>query len=270
MEFLIIENQPNRAKAFDAMGIDYIFLDLELMGKVERQGHLDTVISKHHQMEDIDVIKAQLTNSKLLVRCNPLHKDSRKEIDEIINRGADVIMLPFFKSHFEVEEFFAVINGRVKTILLLETPQAYCRIDRILQVDGIEMIHIGLNDMHLGMGLSFMFELLANGVVDNIVNKLKDKGIKFGIGGIANLDGGLISGADVMKEHVRLGSSAVILSRAMTNSFKDDLSGLEMEVARLLSYENSLKVEERSFFTKAHEVFKEKINKIVDKKLKAN
>lgn len=267
MEFLIIENNIDRAKAFDEMGINYIFLDLEIMGKVERQGHLNTVISKHHQMTDVDLLKKHLTRSKLLVRCNPIHHGSKAEIDEIIDRGADVIMLPFFKSHFEVEKFIGYVNGRVRTILLLETPQAYCRIDRIIKVKGIDAIHIGLNDLHLGMGLSFMFELLSNGVVDHIVEKLKAAGIKYGIGGIAGLEGGLVSGADVLKEHVRLGSSMVILSRAMTNSFKDNIAGIKNEVDNLIAFENLLKTKKQTYFTQAHVEFCEKIDCIVDAKI---
>ena len=55
-----------------------------------------------------------------------------------------------------------IVNKRVKTCLLLETSQALCRLDDILTLEGIDEIHIGLNDLHLSMGLDFMFELLLS------------------------------------------------------------------------------------------------------------
>ena len=44
-----------------------------------------------------------------------------------------------------------------KTCLLLETPEAVEIIDDILDIDGIDEIHIGLNDLHLGYKMKFMF-----------------------------------------------------------------------------------------------------------------
>ncbi|SHH04153.1 aldolase/citrate lyase/malate synthase family protein [Pedobacter caeni] len=270
MEFLIIENKPERARAFDEMGVDRIFLDLEIIGKIERQGHLDTVISQHHQIEDIDPIKKELQQSKLLVRCNPIHEHSSSEINEIIGRGADIIMLPFFKSHFEVEHFLAIVDGRVGTTLLLETPEAFCRIDNILALKGIEEIHIGLNDLHLGMGLNFMFELISTGVVDYLVKKIEEKGLKFGIGGIANLEGGLIPGKSILSEHVRLGSSMAILSRSMTNSFNNNLDGIGEEVKRLRAFEAFLLKQNETYFREAHADFVRAVNNLVEKKIKTS
>ena len=44
----------------------------------------------------------------------------------------------------------------VKTCLLLETPEAANLLEQIVEIPGIDMIHIGLNDMHLALGLKFM------------------------------------------------------------------------------------------------------------------
>lgn len=267
MEFLIIENEPKRARKFDEMGIDRIFLDLEIIGKFERQGHLDTVISQHHQIEDIDPIKKELKKSKLIVRCNPIHNRSTSEINEIIDRGADIIMLPYFKTHFEVERFLEIVDDRVDTTLLLETPEAFCRIDNILALSGIKEIHIGLNDLHLGMGLNFMFELISTGVVDYLVKKIEAKGLKYGIGGVASLDGGLLPGKSILSEHVRLGSSMAILSRSMTTSFQNDLDRIGEEVKKLRNFESFLLTQSKNYFIEAHANFVHAVNKIVEEKL---
>lgn len=94
------------------------------------------------------------------------------------------------------------------------------------------MIHIGLNDLHLELGMKFMFQLLTDGVVEQLGNKIKAKGIPFGFGGIARLDTGMLPGADVLKEHVRLGSSMVIVSRSFCNT--DVITDLD-EVRKVFS-----------------------------------
>lgn len=63
-----------------------------------------------------------------------------------------------------------------------------------------------------------MFELLSNGMVDNMAQKIKSQGIPFGFGGIATLTGGAVPGSMILKEHVRLGSSMVIVSRSFCNT----------------------------------------------------
>ncbi|MCT7646451.1 HpcH/HpaI aldolase/citrate lyase family protein [Aliarcobacter butzleri] len=232
MNFMIIENDLELIKKYDSIGVDRIFIDLEILGKKERQGHLDTVISEH-SIEDIKKIKPHLNNSKLLVRINPINMNSRLEIDTCIGYGADIIMLPMFKTKKEVETFISFVNKRAKVCLLLETTQALCRIDDILELNGIDEIHIGLNDLHLAMNLNFMFELLSGGIVDYLSNKIKNKNIPFGFGGIATLDSGMISGEMILKEHIRLNSSMVILSRAFKNAAKEDFSKFEKEFLKL-------------------------------------
>ena len=58
-----------------------------------------------------------------------------------------------------------------------------------------------------------MFEPLANGLVERVAAAARRQGLRFGFGGIARLDEGLLPGRDVLAEHLRLGSQAVILSR---------------------------------------------------------
>jgi len=54
---------------------------------------------------------------------------------------------------------------------------------------------------------------LALGSVDRVAAAAKRQHLRFGFGGIARLDEGLLPGRDVLGEHLRLGSGAVILSR---------------------------------------------------------
>lgn len=220
---MYITNKPAVAEIAETFGVDWIFLDMEFIGKDARQGGLDTV-QNHHTVNDIANIKTAVKKAKVLVRVNPIHEalpnypSSKDEIDASIASGADILMLPFFKTVDEVKQFIGYVNGRAKTLLLMETVEAANLVDEILEVPGIDMIHLGLNDMHLELGMQFMFELLANGTVEKLGNKIKAKGIPFGFGGIATLDGGALPGSMVLKEHVRLGSSMVIVSRSFCNT----------------------------------------------------
>ena len=223
LKLMYITNKPAVAEIAEASGVDWIFLDMEFIGKDARQGGLDTV-QNHHTVKNVQNIKAAVKKAKVLVRVNPIHEalpdypSSKDEIDATIAAGADILMLPFFKTVEEVKTFIKLVDGRAKTLLLMETVEAADLVDEILEVPGIDMIHLGLNDMHLELGMKFMFELLANGTVEMLGNKIKAKGIPFGFGGIATLDGGALPGSMVLKEHVRLGSSMVIVSRSFCNT----------------------------------------------------
>ena len=240
MEFIYITNDPELAQYAQDSGVDRIMIDLEYLGKRERQGHLDTVISVH-SLQDINRVRNVLHKSKLLVRVNPIHTGSEREINEVISRGAEIIMLPMFKTCREVERFISIINGRAAASLLLETSQALVRVDDILRIDGIDEVYIGLNDLHLSMGLDFMFELLSGGIVEYVTTKIKKKGIRFGFGGISRLGGGVLDSRLVLSEHVRLGSQVVILSRdfhGRANSLDElkKLIDLEDEIKKIRSY----------------------------------
>ncbi len=223
LKLMYITNNAEVALIAEKAGVDRIFVDMEYIGKDLRQGGMDTVQSRH-TAEDVKKLSKVLTKSELLVRVNPIHEatkdysSSKEEIDSVVNAGANIIMLPYFKGAHEVKEFVRLVGGRAKTMLLVETVSAKENIDEILAVDGIDEIYIGLNDLSLGYKMKFMFGLLANGTVDNLVEKFKKKGIPYGFGGLASLDGGLLPGKMVLKEHYRLGSTRVILSRSFCNT----------------------------------------------------
>lgn len=222
LNLMYITNQPDVARIAQAAGVDRIFLDMEYIGKDARQGGMDTVQS-HHTMEDLAAIRSAISRSKVLVRCNPIHEatdaysGSDEEISHIIAGGADIIMLPYFKTVSEVRTFLELVNGGARTCLLVETPEAVEHIREILELPGIDEVLIGLNDLSLGYGRKFMFELLSNGTVEKLCRIFAEKGIPYGFGGIASLGRGLLPAEYIIKEHYRLGSTCVILSRSFCN-----------------------------------------------------
>lgn len=259
LKLMYITNRPEIADILYATGVDRAFVDLEVIGKAERQGGMDTVQS-HHTLDDVSNVRYAF-NGELLVRSNPIHADSKSEINEIIARGADVVMLPYFKTADEVRRFVEYIGGRAKVDLLIETAEAVENLNEILEVPGIDEVHIGLNDLHLAYRRKFMFELLADGTVEKITGNILSKDIPFGVGGIAAIGQGIIPGEMVIKEHYRIGSSCAILSRAFCNAEKiKDISEIERIFAKgvsaIRSLEKELKDADSLVFATNHERFK--------------
>ena len=212
MKFIFISNDPIKIAAAEKASIDYVMIDLEILGKEERQKHRDTLISKH-TLDDIKVASNILSNSKIIARINPLYSGTDYEIDEAIKYGAKAIMLPMFEYPEEVEVFLNSVAGRAETILLFETPKALINRDLILELKGLNRVHLGLNDLHLAMNLDFMFDLFPSGIVEMFSNSCINSNIDFGIGGIAPIGSGLINSKYILTEHIRLQSSCTILSR---------------------------------------------------------
>ncbi|MDR1683469.1 MAG: aldolase [Candidatus Symbiothrix sp.] len=216
LQLMYITNVPEVAAIAQQCGVDRIFVDLETIGKKERQGGMNTVQSAH-TVEDVQGLRKVVSNSRLLIRSNPVHKYFKQEIEAIIKAGADIIMLPYFKTVYEVQFFLSLVDGRAKTCLLFETKEAVEQADTILDLDGIDEAYIGLNDLHLSYGLKFMFELLTNGCVDQLCEKFKAKRLAYGFGGLARLNQGMLPAGKIIAEHYRLGSSMAILSRTFCN-----------------------------------------------------
>ncbi|OLU17367.1 hypothetical protein BVH01_12580 [Pseudomonas sp. PA1(2017)] len=212
MKFFMITNCSELAKFSIDSGVDRIFVDTEILGKDLRQGHLNTVISRH-TLDDVSRLRSSVPEGRLLVRINPIHDESEKEIDRAIEAGADILMLPMFRSAGEVRFFTTAVGGRARCNLLVETVAAVADLKACVEVPGVDEVHIGLNDLHLELGLHFMFEPLASGLVDGMAAILRASGVPFGIGGIARVGEGLLPAELLLAEHVRLGSTAAILSR---------------------------------------------------------
>lgn len=244
IELMYITNNPAVALIAEKNGVSRIWIDLETLGKEERQKNMNTVKS-HHTIADISTISNVLTSSELLVRVNPWNKTSVEEIEAVISAGADRIMLPMWKSATEADSFLRAVNLRVHTTLLLETKEAVECVDEVLENPLLDEIHIGLNDLHLSYGMAFMFELLSNGTVEYLCDKFKKKGIQYGFGGIARIGEGTLPAERIVMEHYRLGSTRAILSRSFCNTEEiKDIKTIEAiffeNMSQLRDYEKSL------------------------------
>lgn len=276
LKLMYITNDPDVAAIAETAGVDRIFVDMEYIGKAARQGGMDTVQS-HHTVEDIRRVRPAVKKAQLMVRINPMHRasaeygSSQKEIDAAIEAGADILMLPYFKTAEEVRHFVTLVAGRAKTFLLMETPEAAAAVDEILQIPGIDEIHVGLNDLSLGLGRKFLFELLTDGTIEQLSRKFRAAGIPFGFGGIASLGKGMLPSEYVIREHYRLGSTATILSRSFCNvhltrdlSLIHDIFCKGVDQIRELEQECSQYPVESEYFVENFRVMEQKVRDICE------
>ena len=155
----------------------------------------------------------------------------------------------------EVQQFIRWVDGRAKTLLLLENKAAVDCLDRVVALPGVDEIHIGLNDLSISQGKKFLFQPLADGTVDAVCAKIKAAGT--------------LPAAYIVAEHYRLGSSMSILSRAFCNTAQiTDLNEIKRiftsGVAELRQYEAQLSRAEDDFFALQHKKLQDCVEQIVE------
>ena len=265
-----ITNNILEAQIVDKLDIDWIFIDLETVGKKERQIGRNTVMSDH-SISDVQKIKKVVNNTKILVRCNPIGTHSQKEIEEISNTfGVDMVMLPFFKTVNEVELFIELLDtSKVEPTLLIETTSAIDNLNDILKIYPFKYVHIGLNDINIERNTSFMFEPYVDGLLERTVNILNDNNINFGIGGIGKIGSDLLPTPEsIINEHTRLNSSGVILSRSFKGNFSEESkeffeTELTEAVIKFRESEKYSKTLDENQLLENYDLLKNDINKVV-------
>lgn len=211
-------SDPDLARCADEAGVNRVGLDLERLGKAERQAGLGTWLSPHTVQHLPPVAKA-LTNSELFARTNPLHQGSAAEVDELLSLGTSVLMLPMFTNEQEVADFVDIVAGRAKVVLLLETSGGAERIERVVEIEGVDEVHIGLNDLALALRLPNRFAVLTTDLVLEVSETVRDAGLRFGFGGVGRVDDSLPIPPDLIyAQYARLGARAALISRSFFSS----------------------------------------------------
>ncbi|MGH2841911.1 MAG: aldolase/citrate lyase family protein [Solirubrobacteraceae bacterium] len=208
-------DDPALAAEADASGIDRIGPDFERLHKAERQQGLGYRLSDHRP-ERLPAIRAALRNAQLFVRTNPLNVGTSREVERLLAAGVQVLMLPMFTTSDEVARFVDIVAGRARVVLLLEQIAAAERLDEILAVEGIDELHVGLNDLALSIGAPNRFALLATPLMEDVAERVHDAGLPLGLGGLGRLgDTSVPVPPDlVYAQHARLGGSAALIARS--------------------------------------------------------
>ncbi len=265
-----ITNNIIEAQIVDNLDIDWIFIDLEKIGKKERQIGRDTVLS-NHSITDVENIKSKIFNTKIIVRCNPIGEWSEKEFDEFNARSSeiDMVILPYFKTKDEVKIFIDLLDtSKIDPALLIETSDAIINLEKILKIFPFKYFHIGLNDLHIERGTISMFEPYVDGTLMKISSIFKKNNQNFGIGGIGKIGANMFPSPEcILNEQIRLKSNGVILSRSFKGNFYEDQKvffrkKLANAVEDLRSFEKKAEVLSNKELSKSYQKMKKDIEDI--------
>jgi 2-keto-3-deoxy-L-rhamnonate aldolase RhmA len=211
----LITADPRAAALADEAGVDRAGIDIELLGKVDRQAGHDTRLSRHG-WDDLAAVARAVRRAAVFTRINPMHEGSAGEIETALGLGAGVLMLPNFRTADEVARFVELVRGRAVTVLLLELAPAVARVRAIVAVPGVDEVMLGLNDLHLQFGLANHFEMLVSPVVDMLAEEVRGAGLPLAIGGLAHPDDALLPVPPdlVYAQYPRLGATGAWVARS--------------------------------------------------------
>ena len=217
-QLTLMTDDAELAGAADEAGVDRVGLDLERLGKHERQGAYPHLRISDHRVEQLQSVRARLNQAQAFARLNPLNPDSAGEIERALGAGADVLMLPYFHTVAEVETFVRLVQGRAFVSLLLETAAAADDVAGMARVRGVGEIVVGLNDLSLALGFSNQFTLLTSPVLERVAGEVRAAGLPFGFGGLADPanDALPVSPSLVYAQYPRLGATRAFVARRFT------------------------------------------------------
>jgi hypothetical protein len=222
--FTLMTNDLHLAELADRAGVDRIGIDLDRLGKRERQpaGYR----MSEHSLADLERLCGVVQPGRLFARTDPLHPGSARQIEDLLARGVSTLMLPMFRSADEAAEFVDLVAGRAEVVLLVETVAAAFRIGSIARVTGVKEIMVGLNDLHLDARLDDRFEIVASDLMVAMARAVAGCGVRFGFGGLGRCDDESlpVPSSLVYPQYARLNASSAIMARSFHGPAPTDLA----------------------------------------------
>jgi len=224
---------PAVVRRADEAGIDRIGLDLEVIGKAERQKNLATWVSEHDESQ-LPALREMIRRGKLFCRTNPIHAGSKDEIERLIDHGVEVLMLPFFKTVEEPQRFVDIVAGRATTVLLVEHCEAAAKIEDLVGISGVDEIHAGLTDLSLSLNVANRFSLMTSPLLAHMAEVVHGAGMRFAVGGIGRAmdDSQPIPTDLIYSQYPRLGATGALISRAFFGGGGPDSIDVVAEIRR--------------------------------------
>jgi len=229
----LLTDDPALACAADEARIDRIGLDVERLGKAERQKDHPGARISGHTLEQLAALRPLLHKSRLFCRLDPPHAGGAEQVERALALGASSLMLPYFTELAQARAFVEAVDGRAETLLLVETRAAFDRLGELAALPGVDEIMVGLNDLSWDIGLKSRFEVLVSPALEAASEAVRAKGRRFGVGGLAQWDiPGLPVPPDlVLAQYPRLGARSAWLARSFLSGVEP--GGLPSAVERL-------------------------------------
>jgi 2-keto-3-deoxy-L-rhamnonate aldolase RhmA len=232
----LISGDSALARIAHTAGIARVLVDLERLGKAERQAGRGLFLSTH-DWSDAVALRAVLPAGALFIRLDPLHDGSADQVERALGIGVDGVMLPYFHRAEDVFRFADLVRGRAVLTPLVETRGAVRDLPAILASGAIGEFHVGLNDLALDLGLDTLARLWGDPLLAEIAAAAQAHATPFGIGGVTDprATGLPVSPTFVLEEHRRLGSTRALLGRSFRVAFEaaPDVAALRRAVAAI-------------------------------------
>lgn len=236
----LLSVEPDWIRAADAAGVQRIGVDIERYGKGARQRNVADARISLHELTDLAVVRAHVRQASLFARLNPLHPGTEAEVETALRLGARTLMLPFFRSADEPAAFLQIVSGRAEVILLVETGSALARLHEVLALPGITEIMLGLNDLHLDLGLESQMEMAGSDLLEWAGQQVTSAGLRFGFGGIAlpHTPGLPVDPDLLLARYAQVGARSAWISRSLLRSLStpDDLVPAIRHIEERLDY----------------------------------
>lgn len=217
LDLVLFASRPEPVLRARAAGIASFIVDWEWREKEERQRGADTEIGGD-SVADLARLET-LGAERRFCRLNRFGPWTASEVEDAFAARATDLLLPMVVAIDEVDRFLALVDGRARAGILVETLEAVA-LARELARRSLDLVYVGLNDLAISRGSASIFAAVADGTVERVRDAFPDAA--FGFGGVTVVDGGApIPCSLLLGEMARLRCSWSFLRR----SFKRDIAG---------------------------------------------
>lgn len=236
----LVTRDPAWAAAGATAGVEFVGVDIERLGKAERQSHIKNARINDHELRHLDIVAKAAPGVPLFARLNPLHTGTAAEIEKALRRGVSALMLPQFRDAAPLHEFFGMVAGRARVIPLLEDVAAMDHLDEILDLCVNDELMFGINDFSRSLGLGHPMRMALHPDLETVARAAKARGVPFGWGGVAPPDPRPdlpIQPDDLLARYIDLETDAAWLARSLMDfSRPEDLPGIVAKIRDRVDY----------------------------------
>lgn len=218
IELLLFSKDLSLVEVADRAGMDGFIIDWEDRERFQRQQLAGEPVDTTDDLQRI----TSITQRPVWCRINQPGEWTEAEVEQAIEHGADLILLPMVRSPDEVKHFLSLVAGRTQTGVLVETVEA-CACAPQLAALPLDRVYVGLFDLLRSRGGGDLFEPLTDGTVERLRHVFHTSA--FGVAGLTTVDRGApIPCLELMAHLQRLGCDFTFLR----NAFKRDIVGRDM------------------------------------------